>query len=607
MLKNEYLGCEFARDTAVLSGRIMTEYDIADLDFYNLLLTLAFFLIISSLIALEYVARLHHLGKAGFRRRRLLNWSIGLINIFSAYPISNYFLAYYCEINNIGLLNSYGAPFWLVFIVWFIISDLIYYTHHRLGHSVNIFWYFHQIHHSDKSPNITTTFRLHPLDFLSLLITRSLCVIIFGPCLLAFAIINFSHTIISFFSHSNVRINDKFERILCQFIVTPRYHLQHHTKAHCNKNFATVLTVWDKIGDRQVPPLLGDIDRHQLAIGIDTEIDFEKFKNLLLINDVVHWFKNHYSSYFPFVLGILLFVFIYWLVCMVFPPLSQGFIGINVWAFLIILFFTVHLSLLTISIYLHRSETHRALKFHPVITHLFRFWLWLATGTNRREWVAIHRLHHQDPDGKNDPHSPVNLGIKTLFLSGIEIYNSAKTEENVKQLGVIRNDDFLERHLYGKFSMAGPLVLMLIYIAFFGIWGVPLWFLQMILQIILQASVINGLGHYYGYRNFDTQDNSHNLTRFGLFIMGEELHNNHHGNPSSCKFSYQSNEWDLGWFYILILEYLGLATLKKQKQPDHDPSLSIFNPFMSQWTGDKPQSYRRESITTIDRKTHKDG
>lgn len=575
----------------------MTEYDIADLDFYNLLLTLAFFLIISLLIALEYIARLHQLGKAGFQRRRLLNWSIGLINIFSAYPISNYFLAYYCEINHIGLLNYYKAPFWLVFIVWFVISDFIYYTHHRLGHSVNLFWHFHQIHHSDKSPNITTTFRLHPLDFLSLLLTRSICVIIFGPCLLAFAIINFSHTIIAFFSHSNIRMNERFERILCQFIVTPRYHLQHHTKEHCNKNFATVLTLWDKIGDKQVPPLLGDIDRRQLNIGIDTEINFEKFKNMMLINDMVNWFRNHYFSYSPFVLGVLIFVFFYWLLCFILPPLSQGLIGFNIWAFFIVLFFTVHLSLLTISIYLHRAETHRALKFHPVITHFFRFWLWLATGTNRKEWVAIHRLHHQDPDGKKDPHSPVNLSIKALFTSGIEIYNSAKTEDIVKQFGVIRNDDFLEKNLYGKLSMAGPLLLMLLYIALLGIWGIPLWFLQMILQIILQASVINGLGHYYGYRNFETNDNSHNLTRFGLFIIGEELHNNHHGDPSSCKFSVKSNEWDLGWHYILILEYLGLAILKRQKYPDNNYPNSTIHPCMSEWTPVKPKS-----MGTMDRK-----
>ncbi|QRN03967.1 fatty acid desaturase [Legionella sp. MW5194] len=322
----------------------------------------------------------------------------------------------------------------------------------------------------------------------------------------------------------------------------------------------------------------------------------------MLINDLVNWLKSHYSSYFPFVLGVLLFVFFYWLLCLILPPLSQGLIGFNIWAFFIFLFFTVHLSLLTISIYLHRAETHRALKFHPVITHFFRFWLWLATGTNRKEWVAIHRLHHQDPDGKKDPHSPVNISIKVLFTSGIEIYNSAKNQDIVKQLGVIRNDDFLEKHLYGKFSMAGPLLLLLLYIVFIGIWGIPLWFLQMILQIILQASVINGLGHYYGYRNFDTQDNSHNLTRFGLFIVGEELHNNHHGDSSSCKFSVKSNEWDLGWFYILTLQYLGLATLKKRTKPDNRHSGAVLHPCMTQGNQDN----HRQSINTIDRNSQVD-
>ncbi|KTC84045.1 acyl-CoA desaturase [Legionella brunensis] len=256
-------------------------------------------------------------------------------------------------------------------------------------------------------------------------------------------------------------------------------------------------------------------------------------------------------------------VTIYWIYCLFWAPLiflegisSFGWIGKI--AFLLI---SCHLTMIAISIYLHRSQTHKAVEFHPILRHFFRFWLWLTSGIIRSEWVAIHRAHHQAPDRASDPHSPLNHGLSNMFLKGAEIYNQAKNSDVVSQYGYVNDNDFLEMYLYK--TRIGPFCFLLLEIAFFGLWGVVLWNLQMIFQIVAQTALINGLGHYCGYRNFHTDDNSHNLIRWGILISGEELHNNHHHDPAAAKFSCHKNEFDIGWLYISLLRKLKLAQLRK--------------------------------------------
>ncbi|KTD76601.1 acyl-CoA desaturase [Legionella waltersii] len=266
--------------------------------------------------------------------------------------------------------------------------------------------------------------------------------------------------------------------------------------------------------------------------------------------------------HFKYSLIIIGIIVLFWGTTLAFPTITHGLIGSNFFYCLLYLVLTLHITLVTISVYLHRSETHRAVTFHPAVRHFFRFWLWLFTGTNRGGWVAVHRLHHQNPDTEKDPHSPVVYGLKKIFTHGIELYSNAKTPEAIAKFGCVTDDDVLEKKLYAKLPVRGPLSLFLIQLVLLGIWAIPLWTIQMILQILMQASVINGLGHAIGYRNFNTQDNSHNLTRWGIIVGGEELHNNHHLNPASAKFSFRTDEYDIGWFYICVLRRLGLATIK---------------------------------------------
>ncbi|WED43919.1 acyl-CoA desaturase [Legionella cardiaca] len=257
-------------------------------------------------------------------------------------------------------------------------------------------------------------------------------------------------------------------------------------------------------------------------------------------------------------------VSIYWIYCFFWAPPTL-LTGISSFGWLgKIVFFLVscHLTMIAISIYLHRSQTHRAVEFHPLLRHFFRFWLWLTTAIVRSEWVAIHRAHHQAPDQGADPHSPLNYGLPNMFLRGAEIYNRAKDPEIISKYGYINDNDFLETLFKTKI---GPFCFLLLEITLFGLWGIVMWNLQMLFQIIAQTSLINGLGHYCGYRNFQTDDNSHNLIRWGILISGEELHNNHHHDPASAKFSYNRNELDIGWLYIKLLQKLKLAHLRKEE------------------------------------------
>ena len=244
-----------------------------------------------------------------------------------------------------------------------------------------------------------------------------------------------------------------------------------------------------------------------------------------------------------------------------YPKLRYGLLGDNlliIFAFLLISF---HLSAVIISIYLHRSETHRCVHYKKPLRHFFRLWLWLFTGLNRPEWVAVHRLHHKFPDKIEDPHSPRNLGLKSMLLKSCEHYINAYRRKECKKLSNVTDNDWLERHVYG--TKLGDVAGLIIYTVFFGLFGLPLFIISLMAIITAQFFFINGLGHHSGKRHYDTDDNSHNISRFGILLGGEELHHNHHYNPVSAKFSFQKGEFDMGWLYIRLFQSLRLAETKK--------------------------------------------
>ncbi|WP_392538046.1 acyl-CoA desaturase [Legionella sp. 227] len=252
-----------------------------------------------------------------------------------------------------------------------------------------------------------------------------------------------------------------------------------------------------------------------------------------------------------------------WIIAFLYPNFRAGILGVNWWYISIFLLIFVHLTLTLQTIYLHRSETHRAVEFHPLLIHFFRFWLWLSVGIKRREWVAIHHLHHKYTDTTNDPHSPVVHGLFKMLFYGLEIVNEAKNNEMVRTFKV-RNYDALEKNLYEKHSDKGPILLLCIEILAIGIWAIPLWSIQIILVSIITTFYINGMAHSVGYKSYDTNDHSKNICRIALLGCGEELHNNHHASPASAKFSHKKDEFDLGWFYIQKLSALKLATIRKE-------------------------------------------
>lgn len=223
-----------------------------------------------------------------------------------------------------------------------------------------------------------------------------------------------------------------------------------------------------------------------------------------------------------------------------------------------------HITIASVTIYLHRHQTHHALVLHPVASHFFRFWLWLTTGTVTKEWVAIHRKHHAKCETVEDPHSPKIFGIKKLLFQGAELYRAeADKQETLDKYGKGTPDDWLEKNIYSRFPLIGVGSMLLIDLLSFGVIGLTVFAIQMLWIPFWAAGVINGIGHYFGYRNFETPDASRNIISWGLLIGGEELHNNHHAYPSSAKLSHKWWEIDLGWFYIRTLSLMGLATVKK--------------------------------------------
>ncbi|GAB3778860.1 DesA family fatty acid desaturase [Dyella agri] len=243
---------------------------------------------------------------------------------------------------------------------------------------------------------------------------------------------------------------------------------------------------------------------------------------------------------------------------------SHGLLHAGPGAMLLYLLVTTQLTIFTVTLYLHRSQTHRSVNFHPALTHFFRFWSWLTTAMVTREWVAVHRKHHANADTAQDPHSPYIVGIRRLLREGTELYAAARHDEGLlAKYGRGTPDDWIERHVYTPHCNWGPTLLAFISLALFGVGGMAIWAIQMMWIPFWAAGVVNGIGHWWGYRNFETADKSANVMPLGIWIGGEELHNNHHAFPGSAKFSVRRFEFDLGWFVIQALSRLGLAHVRR--------------------------------------------
>jgi stearoyl-CoA desaturase (delta-9 desaturase) len=241
-----------------------------------------------------------------------------------------------------------------------------------------------------------------------------------------------------------------------------------------------------------------------------------------------------------------------------------GLLDLPGWGVIIAALLSTHITIVAVTVFLHRAQAHRALDLHPVVSHFFRFWLWLTTGMVTKEWVAIHRKHHAKCETSDDPHSPQVFGIRKVLLEGTELYREeSKNLETLERYGHGTPDDWLERNLYTRHSVLGIVLLLIADLAFFGVVGFSVWGVQLLWIPVWAAGVINGVGHYWGYRNYETRDASRNIVPWGVVIGGEELHNNHHAFPSSARLSNKWWEFDIGWFYIRILQVLRLARVKK--------------------------------------------
>ncbi|MED5594250.1 fatty acid desaturase [Janthinobacterium sp. P210006] len=244
--------------------------------------------------------------------------------------------------------------------------------------------------------------------------------------------------------------------------------------------------------------------------------------------------------------------------------MATGITDLSAWQVFLYTMVVTHITIASVTIYLHRHQAHRALELHAIPSHFFRFWLWLTTGQVTKEWAAIHRKHHAKCDTEEDPHSPVTRGIKKVFWEGAELYRAeSKNMETMAKYGHGTPTDWIERNLYTKYSWLGVVSLFVINFILFGVIGISVWAVQMMWIPITAAGIINGIGHYWGYRNYDCADAATNIIPFGILIGGEELHNNHHTYATSAKLSSKWYEIDIGWAYIRALEMLGLAKVKK--------------------------------------------
>jgi stearoyl-CoA desaturase (delta-9 desaturase) len=238
----------------------------------------------------------------------------------------------------------------------------------------------------------------------------------------------------------------------------------------------------------------------------------------------------------------------------------NGLLDLPIWGLVVAALILTHITIASVTIYLHRHQAHRALNLHPVVSHFFRFWLWLTTGMRTIEWVAVHRKHHVKCETEEDPHSPQVLGIRKVLWEGAELYGlETDKPETMEKYGKGTPNDWIERNLYAPWQNYGLAVMFLIDILLFGVAGITVWAVQMIWIPFWAAGVINGIGHFWGYRNYECKDASRNIVPWGVLIGGEELHNNHHTYPTSAKLSSKWWEFDIGWLYIRLLAAVKLA------------------------------------------------
>ncbi len=257
--------------------------------------------------------------------------------------------------------------------------------------------------------------------------------------------------------------------------------------------------------------------------------------------------------------------------------LVDGVTGAGLGAMALYFLIVVQVTILSVTLYLHRSQAHRGVDFHPALAHFFRFWCWLTTAMRTREWVAIHRKHHAKCETPDDPHSPRFFGINQVLWRGVELYQiETHNAATLDKYGKGAPDDWLERKLYTPLNALGPTLMLFINFGLFGVSGIALWALQMVWIPFWAAGVVNGLGHWWGYRNFETADTATNITPWGVWIGGEELHNNHHTFPSSAKFALRRWEFDIGWAAIRLFESLGLArVLRVAPSLDARPNIAV--------------------------------
>ncbi|MCP3713977.1 MULTISPECIES: acyl-CoA desaturase [Paraburkholderia] len=244
--------------------------------------------------------------------------------------------------------------------------------------------------------------------------------------------------------------------------------------------------------------------------------------------------------------------------------LAHGVLHFSWWQIVLFAAVVTHITIIGVTVYLHRCQAHRALDLHPIASHFFRFWLWMTTGMLTGQWAAIHRKHHAKCETEEDPHSPQTRGIWKVLLEGAELYRTeAKNEETLRRFSHGTPNDWMERNVYTRYPILGVSIMMVIDVALFGAVGLTVWAVQMAWIPFWAAGVVNGLGHFWGYRNFNSSDASTNLLPFGIIIGGEELHNNHHTFATSAKLSNKWYEFDIGWMYIRMMQAVGLAKVKK--------------------------------------------
>ncbi len=239
---------------------------------------------------------------------------------------------------------------------------------------------------------------------------------------------------------------------------------------------------------------------------------------------------------------------------------SNGLWDLSVLGLVVFTLVVTHITMISVTVYLHRHSAHRAVDLHPALRHFFRCWLWLTTGMITKEWTAIHRKHHAVCETPDDPHSPQIQGLKKILWQGAECYKSAAEQrESIDRYGAGCPDDWMERNVYSRHTSLGITLMALIDIALFGPIGLTIWAVQMVWTPFFAAGVINGIGHFWGYRNFECPDAATNIVPWGILIAGEELHNNHHTYPNSAKLSQKPWEFDMGWFWIRLFQIFGLA------------------------------------------------